>query len=74
VIAIEDLKAARGLWTKTADYFEIGWDSSAQAYTIPIRDADNNLVNLRRYQIRPPEPVAGRSGASAVTMLRACTR
>jgi hypothetical protein len=54
-IALEDLKSARGLWTKTADYYEIGWDKSSQAYTIPVRDAAGNLVNLRRYQIRPPE-------------------
>lgn len=54
-IALDDLKAARGLWTKTADYYELGWDRSAQAYTIPVRDADGELLNVRRYQIRPPE-------------------
>lgn len=53
-IALEDLKAARGLWTKTAIYFELGWDRSAQAYTIPVRDEQGRLVNVRRYQIRPP--------------------
>lgn len=54
-IALEDLKSARGLWTKTADYFEIGWDRSAAAYTIPVRDKDGKLINVRRYQLRPPQ-------------------
>lgn len=54
-IAIGDLKNSRGLWTKTADYFEIGWDRSAQSYVIPIRDADGKLVNVRRYQLRPSD-------------------
>jgi 5S rRNA maturation endonuclease (ribonuclease M5) len=54
-IALDDLKAARGLWTKTADYYELGWDRSAMAYTIPVRNADGELVNVRRYQLRPPQ-------------------
>lgn len=54
-IALDDLKASRGLWTKTADYYELGWDRSAQSYVIPVRDADGTLLNIRRYQIRPPD-------------------
>lgn len=53
-IALEDLKASRGLWTKTADYYELGWDRGAGSYTIPIRDAAGKLLNIRRYQLRPP--------------------
>ena len=54
-IALEDLKSARGIWTKTCDYFEIGWDASAQCYKLPIRDADGAVVNVRSYQLRPPK-------------------
>lgn len=50
---LEDLLAARGLWTKTLDVYEIGWDQGAQTYTIPIRDQEGKLQNVRRYQIRP---------------------
>jgi hypothetical protein len=53
-VALDDLKSSRGLWTRTASYYELGWDRSAQAYTIPVRDADGTLLNVRRYQIRPP--------------------
>ena len=53
-VALDDLKASRGLWTKTADYYELGWDEGKKAYTIPVRDAAGQLVNVRRYQLRPP--------------------
>lgn len=55
LVVLEDLKASRGLWTKTADYYELGWDRGAQAYTIPVRGPTGSIVNVRRYQIRPPE-------------------
>jgi hypothetical protein len=54
-VIMDDLKSARGLWTKTIDVFEIGWDPSERAYTIPIRDSSGVLVNVRRYQLRPPK-------------------
>lgn len=54
-IVSEDLKAARGLWTKTLDYYDIGWDRGAQAYTIPVYNEDGDLINVRRYQLRPPK-------------------
>lgn len=54
MVAFDDLKVTRGLWTKTADYYDLGWDRSAQSYTIPVRDASGKLINVRRYQIRPP--------------------
>jgi hypothetical protein len=63
-IALEDLKAARGIWTKTADYFEIGWDPSANSYTLPVRDEEGEITNVRRYQLRPP---AGRRKVWGVT-------
>jgi hypothetical protein len=63
-IALEDIKAARGIWTKTADYFELGWDPSANCYTMPVRDEEGEIVNVRRYQLRPP---AGRRKIWGVT-------
>lgn len=39
----------RGLDRKTIIESEIGWDGSR--YTIPVRDADGELVNVRRYQM-----------------------
>lgn len=45
----------RGLTVSTLKRFQIGWDTMKSAYTIPIRDKDGRLVNLRRYQLDPPE-------------------
>jgi Toprim-like/MCM P-loop domain len=53
-VLLDDLKATRGLWTKTVDHFELGWDAAKRAYTIPVRDSAGTLVNVRRYQLRPP--------------------
>ena len=63
-VALEDIKAARGIWTGTIVYYEIGWDRTAQTYTIPVRDLEGLLVNVRRYQIRPP---AGRRKIWGIT-------
>ena len=54
-VALEELVTSRGLKTKTISEFEIGWDSTRNCYTIPIRSADGKLLNIRRYQIRPPQ-------------------
>ena len=51
----DDLKNARGLWTKTLDHYQLGWDSKESAYTIPVRNAEGALVNVRWYQLRPPK-------------------
>jgi hypothetical protein len=63
-ILSDDLKNARGLWTKTLDHYDLGWDEKEQAYTIPIRDSKGTLVNVRWYQLRPP---AGRRKIWGVT-------
>jgi 5S rRNA maturation endonuclease (ribonuclease M5) len=52
---LDDLVTLRGLWTKTLVDFEIGWDESRRCYTIPVYDVAGELVNVRRYQPRPPE-------------------
>lgn len=45
----------RGLHTDTLSRFEIGWDRDRRVYTIPIRDVEGVLVNVRRYNPRPPD-------------------
>ena len=54
---LERLIAERGLEPETIKQFEIGWDSSRRAYTIPVRGGDESLQNLRRYD---PDPGDGR--------------
>lgn len=41
------LRDVRGLNRKTIEHFGLGWDGSR--YTIPIYDAEGQLVNVRRY-------------------------
>jgi hypothetical protein len=53
-VALEDLVALRGLKTKTLAEYEIGWDSSNNCYTIPVRSESGDILNVRRYQTRPP--------------------
>lgn len=64
----DDLKNARGLWTKTLDHYELGWDPKRSAYTIPVRDSSGLIANVRWYQIRPPvgrRKIWGVSGRNA---------
>jgi DNA primase len=46
---LKALMDQRGFERKTIIEWEIGWDGSR--YTIPVRDADGELVNVRRYQM-----------------------
>lgn len=46
--ALAKMTDERGLTKSTIRKFQIGWDG--QRFTIPIRDADGNLVNVRRYK------------------------
>lgn len=43
------LKEQRGITEQTAIDWELGWDG--QRYTIPVRDAEGNLMNVRRYKM-----------------------
>lgn len=54
---VKELKRLRGLSDETIVRFRIGWDQRKKCFTIPIRDIDGNLANLRWYN---PNPVAGR--------------
>lgn len=47
--------ARRGLDRDTVVAFQLGWDQRAQAYTIPVRDFDGELVNIRFYQLDPTD-------------------
>lgn len=44
------LREMRGLNDDTIKRFQLGWDSERERYTIPIRDSDGVLVNIRRYK------------------------
>jgi hypothetical protein len=41
------LREKRGYTRETIEEFQIGWDG--ERYTIPIRDSDGTLLNVRRY-------------------------
>lgn len=53
--AREDFQVRRGLSSDSLAEYEIGWDSRTQAYTIPVRDINGELVNVRFYQLDPAE-------------------
>jgi 5S rRNA maturation endonuclease (ribonuclease M5) len=46
---LKALMEQRGFERKTIIDWQLGWDG--QRYTIPVRDADGALVNVRRYQM-----------------------
>lgn len=48
------LQDRRGLGPSVAQTYQLGWDMYKQAFTIPVRDKNGNLVNVRRYQTDPP--------------------
>jgi hypothetical protein len=50
---LDEFKSARGLFDHTLTKFMIGWDRDHKCYTIPVRGADGELLNIRRYQTRP---------------------
>lgn len=50
---LDILMSRRGLDQDVLMAYEIGWDRAAGAYTIPVRDEEDRLVNLRRYQFEP---------------------
>jgi MCM P-loop domain/Toprim-like len=49
------IKRMRGLNEHTLRTFDIGWDANQKAYCIPVRLADDTLVNVRFYDPEPPE-------------------
>jgi hypothetical protein len=51
--ALDYLVTERGIHTKTLMEYDIGWDLDRNVYTIPIRGADGEIWNLRRYNPNP---------------------
>jgi len=51
--AVDGLMIVRGLEEKTIKDYELGWDKERKCYAIPIRNADGELVNIRRYTLNP---------------------
>jgi hypothetical protein len=47
--ALLRLKEVRGLSEATIQAYELGWDG--ERYTIPVRDAEGNLLNVRKYKL-----------------------
>lgn len=45
----------RGLTVQTIQKYELGWDSTQVAYTIPIRSLEGEILNIRFYQLDVPE-------------------
>lgn len=53
--ALDWIVEQRGIETDTLKKYEIGWDRERKVYTIPVRGIDGELLNVRRYNPRPPE-------------------
>lgn len=49
---LAQLMKKRGLTESIIKEFDIGYDGKVRRYVIPIRDADGNLINLRRYKTK----------------------
>jgi len=52
---LREFEDRRGLTSEVIHEFEIGWDSKNRAYTIPVRDSDGELNNVRWYQLDPAD-------------------
>jgi hypothetical protein len=53
--ALAEFQSRRGLSLETLIQFEIGWSVDDKAYTIPIRDINRQIVNVRFYQLDPSD-------------------
>jgi hypothetical protein len=51
--ALDYMAGYRGLQPEILKRYDIGWDVDRSVYTIPVYDADDDLVVLRRYNPRP---------------------
>lgn len=45
----------RGFGVEILQEYTVGYDQASGAFTIPIRNAAHQLVNIRRYQLDPPD-------------------
>lgn len=53
--ALLEIKTLRGLTLESIERFEIGWDRGKRCYTIPVRDPEGGILNVRRYNPHPAE-------------------
>ena len=53
---LDALMVSRGLNIRTIEKYELGWDITQAAYTIPIRGLGGEILNVRFYQLDVPEP------------------
>ena len=51
--ALDELVNTRGINHQTLKKHEIGWDSSMRVYTLPVRDGEDQIINVRRYNMHP---------------------
>lgn len=51
---LRTMRERRGLKRETIEDFQIGWDG--ERFTIPVRDADGKLLNVRRYNPNAKQP------------------
>lgn len=54
-LILNEFMERRGLNMASIERFQIGWDRDMKAFTIPVRNATGGLLNIRRYQLDPPE-------------------
>lgn len=52
---LNEFMERRGLGVQILQEYSVGYDAAAGAFTIPIRNASGQLVNIRRYQLDPPD-------------------
>lgn len=50
---LAEFQRLRGLSTETIRRFSIGWDQRKKSFTIPVRDAQGELRNVRWYNPKP---------------------
>lgn len=49
------LMARRGLSVQTIRHYELGWAREKNAYTIPVRGSELEILNIRFYQLDPTQ-------------------
>lgn len=54
-VASNTFMTRRGLSMKTLRKYQLGWHRGEQCYIIPVFDAEGNVINLRHYQLDPPD-------------------
>jgi hypothetical protein len=53
-IALDALVTTRGIHTKTISDYRIGYDSDKRVYTIPVYGPEDEIWNVRRYNMHAP--------------------